>query len=178
MNEINSLILRRFLMPRKTGYFILNNSMINAEFIKSQLQDFLDTRKLFLVDIHVSPQNQIEIIIDGDEYVNIEHCTEVSRYIESFLNRDAEDFSLIVSSPDASKPLMLPRQYPKHIGKDILIFTKENKEIKGKILNVNQEEIELLTKIKDTTQKKKKRIDTEIRIPFQQIKKAKIILPF
>lgn len=152
--------------------------MISDKLIIDNLQHFLEQKNLFIVDIRVTPQNQIELVIDGDDYVSIDDCTDVSRYIESFLNRDIEDYSLTVSSPDANKPLKLPRQYPKHTGKDILILNNDNKEIRGKIISVNEHEIGLLVKTKDTSGKKKKMIEQEIKIPFNQIKKAKIILPF
>lgn len=151
--------------------------MITPAEIQSKLQAFLDEKNLFIVDIHISPKNEIEVIIDGDNYVSINDCTEVSRYIESFLNRDIEDFSLTVSSPDATKPLKTARQYPKHVGKDILIHTTDSKEIKGTIISASAEELTLLIKIKDPNHKKKI-MEQEIKIPFSTIRKAKIILPY
>lgn len=165
-------------VPRKNGVFYFDtNPMIATEEIKSKLQEFLDEKNLFIVDIHVSPKNEIEIIIDGDNYVSINDCTEVSRYVESFLNRDIEDFSLTVSSPDATKPLKTARQYPKHVGKDILIHTTDNKEIKGKITSADTEALTILIKTKDPNHQKKT-IEQEIKIPFSIIRKAKIILPY
>ncbi|MCX7728757.1 MAG: ribosome assembly cofactor RimP [Bacteroidia bacterium] len=152
--------------------------MITPEQIKLAIQEFLNSKNLFIVDIHISPQNNIDVIIDGDDYVSINDCTEVSRYIESILNRDIEDFSLTVSSPDATKPLKLPRQYPKHSGKEILIYTTDNQEIKGKILSANEKEINILVKTKEKNANKKTISEQEINIPFSTIKKAKIILPF
>lgn len=151
--------------------------MITPEEIRSKLQEFLNNRNLFIIDIHISPKNEIEVIIDGDNYVSINDCTEVSRYIESFLNRDIEDFSLTVSSPDATQPLKTIRQYPKHVGKDILIHTTDNKETKGKIISVSNEELTILTKNKDPNNKKKT-IEQEIKIPFSIIRKAQILLPY
>lgn len=152
--------------------------MISREFILEHLQDFLDNKGLFVIDIHISSQNDIELTIDGDKYVTIDDCAEVSRYIERFLNRDIEDFSLSVSSPDANKPLKFPRQYPKHIGKEIHVYTSDNKEIKGKLLTVNPDEIVVLAKVKEKVNNKKKITEREIKISFDTITKAKILLPF
>ncbi|RME14150.1 MAG: ribosome assembly cofactor RimP [Bacteroidetes bacterium] len=151
--------------------------MMAPEEIRSKLQDFLDEKNLFIVDIHISPKNEIEIIIDGDNYVSINDCIEVSRYVEGFLNRDIEDFSLTVSSPDATQPLKTIRQYPKHVGKNILIHTTDNNEIKGKIISVSGEELTILTKNKDPNNKKKT-IEQEIKVPFSIIQKARILLPY
>lgn len=150
--------------------------MLSAEFIKQHLEAFLQKRNLFLLDIHISPQNQIEITIDGDNYVSINDCTEVSRFVESILNREEEDFSLLISSPDAHKPLIIPRQYPKHTGKNIQILTIDNKEYKGILMAADAHEIILLIQTKNKENKKKTK--QEIKIPFNAIKKAKILLPF
>lgn len=152
--------------------------MISEDYIKKHLEPFLGERHLFIVDISISFQNNIEIIIDGDNYVSINDCTDVSRFVESFLNRDIEDYSLIVSSPDANKPLKISRQYPKHIGKKIQILTNENKEYKGTLTAADEKEITILTEIKNKENKKNKIIKEEIKISFQSIKKAKILLPF
>lgn len=152
--------------------------MISEQIIIKHLAPYLESRNLFIVDIYVSTQNQIEIIIDGDNYVSVEDCADVSRYVESFLNRDIEDYALIVSSPDAHNPLKLSRQYPKHIGKDISVLTNDNKEYKGKMLSANEEEICVLFRKKERINGKNKTVEEEIRIPYNQIKKANILLPF
>lgn len=167
--------------PEKRGILIFNaflKNMISENTIKENLQEYLDAKNLFIIDIHISPHNQIEITIDGDNYVSIEECAEISRYVESFLNRDIEDYSLIVSSPDANKPLIMPRQYPKHIGKNISILTTESKELKGKLISANSNAIQLLISTKIQEGKKKKKTEQSINIEYDKIKKAKIILPF
>lgn len=168
------------MVPRKTGYFnfYLKDTMISEETIRKNLEEYLEARNLFILNIHISPNNQIEITIDGDDYVNVDECAEVSRYIEGFLNRDIEDYSLVVSTPDANKPLLLPRQYPKHVHKTILIHTHENKELKGKLLHADTETIQLAISTKIQEGKKKKKIEQIINVPYHQIKKAKILLPF
>jgi ribosome maturation factor RimP len=124
--------------------------MISENLIREKLEPYLEPKGLFIIDISISPHNQI----------------------------DEEDFSLTISSPDANKPLQTARQYPKHIGKEISVITKENKEFKGKLTDADANGIKVLIKIKGKKDKKTKTIDQEIYLPFQQIKKAKILLPF
>ncbi|GIV27892.1 MAG: hypothetical protein KatS3mg027_1706 [Bacteroidia bacterium] len=152
--------------------------MISGATLQEILNPFLESKKLFIIDIHISPYNEIEIIIDGEDYVSIEKCTEVSRYVESQLNRDIEDYALIVGSPDATQPLKIPRQYPKHVGKELVVLTNENKEIKGKLIAADSEKIVLLVQRKNKENNKKKLIEEEIEIPFSTIKKGKVKLPF
>lgn len=152
--------------------------MLSENIIREQLSDYLKNRRLFIVDLKISTHNQIDLTIDGDDYVNIECCAEVSRFIESRLDRSIEDFSLVVSSPDATKSLKFARQYPKHIGKDFLIQTNDDKEYKGKLVNADDAKITLLIKTKEKQNNKKKIIEQELHIPFSDIKNAKVLLPF
>ena len=59
--------------------------------------------------------------------VNISDCIEVSRKIEKSLDRDEFDFSIKVQSPGADEPLVLPRQYKKHVGRKLKIKTLQKK---------------------------------------------------
>lgn len=82
------------------------------------LNDFLQTRTdLFLISCKISPLNQIEIIIDGDEGVSIQDCLDCSRAVENNLDREEEDFELSVLSAGISNPLQTTRQYIKNIGR-------------------------------------------------------------
>ena len=53
---------------------------------------------VFLVDLKISADKSIKVILDGDEEVNVKDCINISRAIEGALDRDEEDFSLEVAS--------------------------------------------------------------------------------
>lgn len=73
--------------------------MIPAQLIESLANEYLEGTQLSLVEATVSEDNDIEIIITRkDEGVSIDDCVNLSRHIESKLDRDKEDFSLTVSS--------------------------------------------------------------------------------
>lgn len=73
--------------------------MIPAQLIESLVKEYLKGTQLSLVEATVSEDNDIEIIITRkDEGVSIDDCVNLSRHIESKLDRDKEDFSLTVSS--------------------------------------------------------------------------------
>ena len=64
------------------------------------VREHLEGTVLSLVETNVSEENDIEIVItrqDG-EGVAIDDCVELSRFVESRLDRDKEDFSLTVAS--------------------------------------------------------------------------------
>lgn len=112
--------------------------MITKEYITELINEKLKGTDFFLVEVKVLPGNKIEVFIDGDKGVAISDCVELSRYIEKSLDKDALDFSLDVSSPGATAPLRLSRQYHKHIGRDIEISLNNGKTHAGKLLQINE----------------------------------------
>ena len=74
---------------------------------------------IFLVDLKISNDKSINVILDADKEVNIKDCINISRAIEFDLDRDEEDFSLEVASAGVGSPLKLPRQYRKNLGRKL-----------------------------------------------------------
>ena len=73
--------------------------MILKQTIEALAQAHLQGTELTLVEVTVSPDNDIEVIITREGGgVSIDDCVALSRYIESNLDRDKEDFSLMVGS--------------------------------------------------------------------------------
>lgn len=76
--------------------------MISAQLIEAIAGEYLSKTDLSLVEASVSEENDIEIVITRKEGVSIDDCVGLSRYVESKLDRDKEDFSLTVSSAGVS----------------------------------------------------------------------------
>ena len=72
--------------------------MIDKNVVKKLVDEWLDGKDYFLVDIEISPDDRIVVEIDHADGVWIEDCVELSRYIEERLNRDEEDYELEVGS--------------------------------------------------------------------------------
>lgn len=80
------------------------NNMIQKEFIEAIVQEYLEGTYLTLVKVKVSKDNDIDVeITREDAGVTIDDCADLSRYIETRLDRDKEDFSLIVGSARRKK---------------------------------------------------------------------------
>ena len=62
--------------------------MIDKSIVKSLVEEWLDDKEYFLVDVEISKDNKIVVEIDHADGVWIEDCVELSRYIEDRLNRD------------------------------------------------------------------------------------------
>ena len=56
-------------------------------------------RNLFIVDISVSADNDVEITVESeDSEVELDDCVSISRLFESKFDRDVEDYSITVGS--------------------------------------------------------------------------------
>jgi len=72
--------------------------MISKQTLETIVREYLEGTDLSLVEITVSEDNDIEVIVTRESGVAIDDCVALSRHIESRLDRDKEDFSLMVGS--------------------------------------------------------------------------------
>lgn len=73
--------------------------MIAKQTIEAIAREQLQGTGLSLVEVSVSDDNDIEVTIAREGGgVSIDDCAALSRFIESKLDRDKEDFSLMVGS--------------------------------------------------------------------------------
>lgn len=158
---------------------VLLEIMIEKKKIEKLINEKLD-ENLFLVDVSVSSSNVIRVEIDSYLGLTIEQCVEVSRHIESNLDREKEDFELQVSSPGADKPFKVREQYLKNKGRELEVTLKDGNILKGKLDEIDDDHISLLVTSKEKTEnsKKKQLAATKHCIDYKDIKKAKVIISF
>ena len=129
----------------------------------------------FLVSVKVSVQNEIQVFVDKKEGISINECLHISRFIEEELDREIEDFQLLVSSPGLNKAFIVEEQYLKNIGKEVEIKLKDGKKLQGKLIAFD-DYVTILTIKKG---KKKKQLEKhEETISFSQIKETKLVVKF
>ncbi len=90
--------MRRFEGTDSLLFFVQTNDMITLKTIETIAREYLEGTDLSLVEVTVSEDNDIEVIITREAGVSIDDCVALSRHIESRLDRDKEDFSLMVGS--------------------------------------------------------------------------------
>lgn len=161
-------------------YYYLIKKMITKENIKDIIAEIIKDKNAFVVDIKVSMSNKINIEIDSFDGFTIEDCVEVSRLVESSIDRDKEDFELEVASAGLSEPFKVIQQYQKNLGKEIETVTKEGIKLKGILSNVSEEgfEIEESKMVKVEGKKKKQNVIEKHQFSFNQVKSTKIIIKF
>lgn len=147
------------------------------ELIENALKERQD---LFLLSLDVTLDNAIKVVVDGDNGVLVEDCIFLSRAIEHNLDRDEQDFSLQVLSAGATEPLVLPRQYKKHIGRHLEIKNTDGNRFEGKLATVDADAVELEWKAREPKPigKGKVTVTKSATIPFQNIDEAKVKIKF
>ncbi|MFT4698114.1 MAG: ribosome maturation factor RimP [Flavobacteriaceae bacterium] len=153
--------------------------------LKEQVLQLLDqaldkNKSLFLIGFSIIGNNQIRVIIDGDNGVTVNDCIAVSREIEHNLDRDEIDFSLDVASAGVSEPLVEIRQYSKNIGRNLKVITSEKEVIEGKLADANDDNITLQWKAREPKPigKGKVTVSKEAVLPYKDIVEAKVMIKF
>lgn len=149
--------------------------------VEDLLQNALNERQdLFLIDFSFSGDNAIKVVIDGDHGVLVEDCMFISRAIEHNIDRDEHDFSLEVFSAGAATPLVLPRQYHKHVGRDLEITTLDGENFEGELIEVNDDGVVLAWKAREpkSVGKGKVTVTKTVNVAFKNIKEAKVKIKF
>lgn len=148
--------------------------MITESYILTLIESYIDAADMFLVEVKVKPGNKITVFIDSEKGVGIDDCVALSRFIESKLDREAEDFELEVSSAGLDMPLRHIRQYKKNIGHRVDVVTKEGLKKTGTLISADKEGFT----IQHTLKPKAKKTNEEqiFHFLYQQVKSTKIVV--
>jgi len=150
--------------------------MISKDIIIQAIEQKLAESDCFLIDVQISPSNEIVVEIDSDTAVDLDFCVDLSRHIEEVLSRDTEDFSLEVGSYGITKPFAVLRQYVKNIGQNVEVLSKSGIKLRGKLTEVCPEyfalEMEKLVKI-EGKKRKVPQIETE-KFNYNEVKYCKL----
>ena len=154
--------------------------MIDKSVVKAVVEEWLQDKEYFLVDIEVSPDDKIVVEIDHVDGVWIEDCVELSRYIESRLSRDEEDYELEVGSAGLGQPFKVPQQYINFIGKEVEVLDRDGKKVQGTLKSVNGNDFVVAVDKKVKIEGKKRPEIQSVDHAFQmdQVKYTKYLISF
>ena len=94
-------------------------------------KELLSKTDIFVVDIKVSPDNDIVVEIDSPDNIDVDTCAAITRRIEEVFDRDTEDYSLEVGSAGLTAPFKVRGQYLKNIGNKVEVLTSDGRKLKG-----------------------------------------------
>ncbi|WP_293894886.1 ribosome assembly cofactor RimP [Flavobacterium sp.] len=134
---------------------------------------------LFLVDLTVTETLKVIVTLDGDNGVNLQDCIDISRVIDSNLDREEQDYALEVASAGVSTPLKLVRQYRKNIGRTLKVKTA-TETIEAKLENVTDDNITLTWTAREPKKigKGKETVEHKREVPYSDIKEAIVTIIF
>ena len=122
--------------------------MIDKNVVEKLVNQWLEDKDYFLVDIEIGRDDKIVVEIDHADGVWIEDCVQLSRFIEDNLSRDEEDYELEVGSAGLGQPFKVKQQYINFIGKEVEVLDANGKKLKGVLKNVDGDEFTVTTKEK------------------------------
>lgn len=154
--------------------------MIDAAHVREIAEAQMEGTDLFVVEVRVTPANEIVVTVDSDTQVGIDRCVELSRSIEEALDRDQEDFELTVMSAGIGQPLKYLRQYRKLIGSPVEVVLKDGGKIIGKLVDAtdNQIAVEYEERVTVEGKKRKQLVATRRELSLDEVKSTCEYLDF
>ena len=176
-------LLKKDLERGRSPLFYLRDfAMILEDTIVKLVNEKLEGSGKFLVEVRVRPSNKIHVFFDDEtKGLAVADCVELSKYIESNLDRDKEDFELEVSSPGLDQPLLVYKQYLKTIGKQVNVLLKKGEKHTGKLVAVTEQEISIektTRERRDPAKKKRELVVENITVQFPEIKETRRVVSF
>ena len=154
--------------------------MIDKNVVRNLVEEWLQDKEYFLVDVEISPDDRIVVEIDHADGVWIEDCVELSRYIEDRLDRDEEDYELEVGSAGLGQPFKVPQQYVNFIGKNVEVLDNEGKKVKGVLKSVdgNDFTVTVSEKVRQEGKKRPVLMDVDHTYQMDNVKYTKYLISF
>ena len=154
--------------------------MIDRSIVSGIVNEWLEDKEYFLVDVTVSSDDKIVVEIDHAEGVWIDDCVELSRFIESKLDREEEDYELEVGSAGIGQPFKVLQQYLIHSGQEVEVLTKQGQKLEGVMKDANEENftVTIQKKVKPEGAKRPKLVDEDVTFTYEEIKYTKYLISF
>lgn len=153
---------------------------MNQTVIKDLVDEALALNEsLYLIELSISVNDKIKVVVDGDNGVPLSECIRISRNIDANLDRESEDFSLEVTTPDIAHPLKVKRQYIKNLNRILKVKT-ETEEFEGTLSDADDEKIVLQWKAREPKEigKGKVTVQKTVTIAHTDIIEARVKIVF
>ncbi len=154
--------------------------MIDKTELSSFIEKQLEGTDLYLVELLVSPSNEIKVEIDSDSSVDIDECIALTRAIEEAFDRDVEDYELEVGSAGLTSPFKVVRQYRKNLGNEVEVLAADDKKYKGMLKEAGPESFTVVCeeKVKPEGAKRPVLEKVERTFGYGDVKYTKYLLQF
>ena len=148
------------------------------ERVRVLIEEVLEGTPHFVVelDVHGAPGSQaVDLFLDSDEALGVGMLAQIHRQIGFLLDTEevlAGRYRLNVSSPGVDRPLKLPRQYRKNVGRKLRVHYRKPEgdgytETLGDLVEADDEAVKVALSTAEHR-----------RIPYSDILWAKVQLPW
>ena len=154
---------------------------MNVSEIKDAIGNEIVARGCYLVDVTVSKDNEIEVIIESEEgRIELDDCVAISRYFETCFDREKEDYELTVTSAGLDLPFKVLKQYTKAVGSKVEVQLKGGKKLIATLTAADEESITLSYTAKEAVEGKKKKelVEHNDRITMDQVNSVRPHIEF
>lgn len=154
--------------------------MIDKNIVRRLVDEWLEGKEYFLVDIQISPDSKVVVEIDHADGVWIEDCVELSKFIEENLSRDEEDYELEVGSAGLGQPFKVPQQYTNFIGKEVEVLDHDGRKVSGVLKSVdgNKFVVSVNEKVHVEGKKRPVKMDVDHEYDMNEVKYTKYLISF
>lgn len=154
--------------------------MIQKEQIYQFVEAFIADTENFIVDVKVSADNNIAVELDSEKGIDIEYCAELSRFIESQLDREIEDYDLEVGSAGLGSPFKVLKQYQKNIGNEVEVLTKAGKKFSAILKDAAEDTftVTVTKQVKPEGAKRKITVEEDEVYTYNEVKYTKYLIRF
>jgi len=115
--------------------------MIDKQSLENSIETYLQDTGYELITLNISAANDILVEIDSLTGVDVDFCAELNRYLVEKLGD--EDYSLEVGSVSLTDPFKTRMQYEKHLGHEVEVMAKGEKDewrkFHGQLVSVDED---------------------------------------
>lgn len=154
--------------------------MIDKQKLTDTINEAIKDTPLFLVDVTVTPDNNITVEVDSMESVDIDECVKLTRDIEAMFDRDVEDYQLEVGSAGLTSPFKVKEQYVKNIGNQVEVLTRDGRKFKGTLTAVGDDDftVAVTKKVKEEGKKRPVEVEEPVVTKVADTKTVKYLIDF
>lgn len=137
---------------------------MNKEQILQAIEPAVAARGCFLVEVSVSADNDIEIVIEKEAgIVDWDDCAAIDKVMHEAFNQDEEDYALTVSSAGLDRPFKVLKQYMKALGSMVDVKFKGGKRLTATLTAATEDSVTLSYTALEAVegQKKKQKVQHE-----------------
>ena len=135
---------------------------MKKENIIQAVEAAVSERGCFLVEVVLSAENDMEIVIEKTEgSVDWDDCAAVDKAIHEAFDQDVEDYALTVSSAGLDRPFKVYRQFLKAVGSKVDVKFKGGRRLVATLTAASEDSVTLQYTALEAVEGKKKKEKVE-----------------